>query len=69
MEEHYDKAAETVISLLNYTVDLNLVEQFSVSLKVLADLYIQCGKINEALFYYNETRESALLLDQPILLI
>ena len=56
MDEQYDKAAEIIISLLNYTVDLNLVDQFSISLKILADFYIQCGKINQALFYYNETR-------------
>ena len=60
---------EIIVTLLNYTVDLNLVEQFTVTLKVLADFYIQCGKVNEALFYYNETRESALLLDQSVLLI
>ena len=69
MEENYDKAVEIVITLLNYTVDLNLVDQFTVTLKILADFYIQCGKVNEALFYYNETRESALLLEQPVLLI
>jgi hypothetical protein len=56
MEENYDKAVEIVITLLNYTVDLNLVDQFTVTLKILADFYIQCGKVNEALFYYNETR-------------
>jgi hypothetical protein len=56
MEEHYDKAVEIVIMLLNYTVDLNLVDQFTVTLKILADFYINCGKVNEALFYYNETR-------------
>ena len=62
MEEQYQKSAEIIITLLNYTVDLNLVDQFSIALKSLADFYLQCGKINEALFYYNETRESALLL-------
>ena len=56
MEENYDRAVEIVITLLNYTVDLNLVEQFTVTFKILGDFYIQCGKINEALFYYNETR-------------
>lgn len=56
MEEEYEKAAEVIIILLNYTVDLNLVDQFSISLKTLADFYMQCGKINSSLFYYNETR-------------
>lgn len=54
---------------MNYTVDLNLVEQFSIALKALGDFYLQCGRVNEGLFYYNEARESALLLEQPILLI
>ena len=53
VEEDYQNASEILISLLNYTVDLNLVEQFSITLKILADFYIQCGKINEALFYYH----------------
>lgn len=53
MEEQYEKSAEIIITLLNYTVDLNLVDQFSIALKSLADFYLQCGKINEALFYYN----------------
>lgn len=58
-----------LVTLLNYSVDFNLPEHFSRSLKALGDLYILIGRTQESLFFYNEARESALLLSQAGLLI
>ncbi len=38
-------------------------------MKLLSDFYLHTDKINLALFYYEQTREAALLLDHPPLLI
>jgi uncharacterized membrane protein YkgB len=45
-----------IIRLLNFSVDFNVPEQFLRALKFLADFHFHTDKIEEAVFYYDQTR-------------
>jgi len=46
-----------------------LPEQLIRAMKLLADLYFLTDNTSQAFFYYDQSRESCLLLDSPILLV
>jgi hypothetical protein len=58
-----------IIRLLNFSVDFNVPEQFLRALKFLADFHLHTDKIEQAVFYYDQTREACLLLDHRLLLV
>ena len=63
-QSNYSKASDVLIKILNYSIDYNMKELFIGSLKRLAEFYIMCCELNAAFFYYNQIRESAILLNE-----
>ncbi len=52
-----------ILRLLNYTIDLNLIDFLCYSFKILGDFHIECGHIEKAFFYYNEGRKCSFIID------
>ena len=60
---------KVIITLLNYTVDLRLMNQFAKTLKILSQFYFLIEENEKSLFYFNQTRECGILLANSNILI
>lgn len=57
-----------ITRLLNYTIDLDLINQLSFSLKILGDFHLECFESDKSFFYYNEGRKCGHLIGQQNLM-